>query len=204
MPVVLSEQQILARDLAGGAEHGKDLFIQTRETGDAYSPICDARYPILCIKPPDSGPASLTVRMYPRNRTGHISQQCAKLPLLPVSGECPDWPILYTVLTDIHGCFRASAAVIRLDGLIVNILLMRSFASGVTVSHSGDGNCKGKEARGETANSNGIGGVSSAAQPTQIQFSSLPHRPLLRGGSSSHAGRMWWESEGLILPAQGV
>lgn len=48
------------------------------------------------------------------------------------------------ILTDIQGCFRASAAVIRLDGLIVNILLMRSFASGVTVSHSGDGNYKSK------------------------------------------------------------
>lgn len=53
--------------------------------------------------------------------------------------------MVHFALTDIHGCFRASAAVIRLDGLIVNILLMRSFASGVTVSHSGEGNCKYKK-----------------------------------------------------------
>ena len=45
-------------------------------------------------------------------------------------------------LTQIHGCFSASEAVIRLAGLIVSILLMRSLASGVTVSHSGDGNFK--------------------------------------------------------------
>lgn len=32
-------------------------------------------------------------------------------------------------------------AVMRLLGLMVNILLIRSLASGVTVSHSGDGNC---------------------------------------------------------------
>lgn len=43
-------------------------------------------------------------------------------------------------LTEIHGCLRASEAVMRLAGLMVNILLIRSFASGVTVSHSGDGN----------------------------------------------------------------
>lgn len=45
-------------------------------------------------------------------------------------------------LTQIHGCFSASEAVMRLAGLIVSILLMRSLASGVTVSHSGDGNFK--------------------------------------------------------------
>lgn len=45
-------------------------------------------------------------------------------------------------LTEIQGCFSASAAVIRLDGLMVSILLMRSLASGVTVSHSGEGNCE--------------------------------------------------------------
>lgn len=45
-------------------------------------------------------------------------------------------------LTQIHGCFRASEAVMRLAGLMVSILLMRSLASGVTVSHSGDGNFK--------------------------------------------------------------
>ncbi len=42
--------------------------------------------------------------------------------------------------TQIQGCLRASAAVMRLEGLIVNILLIRSLASGVTVSHSGEGN----------------------------------------------------------------
>lgn len=50
----------------------------------------------------------------------------------------------HTKLTDIQGCFRASAAVMRLDGFMVNILLIRSFASGVTVSHSGEGNCQSK------------------------------------------------------------
>ena len=42
-------------------------------------------------------------------------------------------------ITQIHGCLRASAAVMRLAGLTVNIWLMRFLASGVTVSHSGDG-----------------------------------------------------------------
>jgi hypothetical protein len=46
------------------------------------------------------------------------------------------------LLTQIHGCFSASEAVMRLAGLMVSILLMRSLASGVTVSHSGDGNFK--------------------------------------------------------------
>uniref|UniRef100_A0A6B0UQA6 Secreted protein n=1 Tax=Ixodes ricinus TaxID=34613 RepID=A0A6B0UQA6_IXORI len=39
----------------------------------------------------------------------------------------------------IQGCFKASAAVILLAGLTVSMLLMRFLASGVTVSHSGDG-----------------------------------------------------------------
>ena len=42
-------------------------------------------------------------------------------------------------LTQIHGCFNASDAVMRLYGLTVNIWLIKFFASGVTVSHSGDG-----------------------------------------------------------------
>jgi len=42
-------------------------------------------------------------------------------------------------LTQIHGCLRASAAETRLAGLTVSMLLMRLLASGVTVSHSGDG-----------------------------------------------------------------
>lgn len=43
-------------------------------------------------------------------------------------------------LTQTHGCFSASWAVMRLAGLMVSIWLMRFLASGVTVSHSGDGN----------------------------------------------------------------
>ena len=48
---------------------------------------------------------------------------------------------LNLVLTHIQGCLRASVAVILLAGLTVNILLIRFLASGVTVSHSGDGYC---------------------------------------------------------------
>lgn len=43
--------------------------------------------------------------------------------------------------TQIQGCLRASVAVTLLAGLMVSILLIRSLASGVTVSHSGEGNC---------------------------------------------------------------
>lgn len=43
--------------------------------------------------------------------------------------------------TAIHGCLRASTAVILLAWSTVSIFLMRSFASAVTVSHSGNGNC---------------------------------------------------------------
>ncbi len=42
-------------------------------------------------------------------------------------------------LTKIHWCLSASAAVIRLEGFIVSIELIRLFASAVTVSHSGGG-----------------------------------------------------------------
>ena len=42
-------------------------------------------------------------------------------------------------LTLIHGCLSACVAVIRLEGLTVNIQLMRFLASAVTESHSGDG-----------------------------------------------------------------
>jgi hypothetical protein len=42
-------------------------------------------------------------------------------------------------LTQIHGCLSASEAVMRLLGLTVSMLSMRFLASGVTVSHSGDG-----------------------------------------------------------------
>ena len=44
-------------------------------------------------------------------------------------------------LTQIQGCLSASVAVTLLAGLMVSILLIRSLASGVTVSHSGEGNC---------------------------------------------------------------
>lgn len=43
-------------------------------------------------------------------------------------------------LTQTHGCLRASWAVILLAGLMVSIWLIRFLASGVTVSHSGEGN----------------------------------------------------------------
>lgn len=45
-------------------------------------------------------------------------------------------------LTHIHGCLSASDAVTRLAGFTVNIWLIKFFASGVTVSHSGDGYCE--------------------------------------------------------------
>lgn len=48
----------------------------------------------------------------------------------------------FHILTHIHGCFRASAAVILFPGFTVSIWLMRFFASGVTVSHSGLGYCE--------------------------------------------------------------
>lgn len=43
----------------------------------------------------------------------------------------------------IHGCFSAPAAVILFAGFTVSIESIRFFASGVTVSHSGDGYCAG-------------------------------------------------------------
>lgn len=51
---------------------------------------------------------------------------------------------VFVLHTQIQGCLRASAAVMRLLGLMVSILLIRSLASGVTVSHSGEGNCQKK------------------------------------------------------------
>ena len=47
-------------------------------------------------------------------------------------------------LTQIQGCFRASSERILLDGFTVNIWFIRFLASGVTVSHSGEGYCKMK------------------------------------------------------------
>lgn len=52
---------------------------------------------------------------------------------------CNKNQIAGTVLTKIQGCFKASVAVILLAGLTVNILSIRFLASGVTVSHSGEG-----------------------------------------------------------------
>lgn len=43
-------------------------------------------------------------------------------------------------LTQTHGCLSAWSAVILFAGLMVSIWLMRFLASGVTVSHSGEGN----------------------------------------------------------------
>lgn len=51
-----------------------------------------------------------------------------------------DDKVLVGVLTQTHGCLSASWAVILLAGLIVSIWLIRFLASGVTVSHSGEGN----------------------------------------------------------------
>lgn len=39
----------------------------------------------------------------------------------------------------IHGCFKASSALILFAGFTVNIWFIRFLASGVTVSHSGEG-----------------------------------------------------------------
>ena len=50
-------------------------------------------------------------------------------------------------VTHIHGCLRASAAVMRLAGLTVSMWLMRFLASGVTVSHSGDGYCVRRQSK---------------------------------------------------------
>lgn len=49
--------------------------------------------------------------------------------------------------TTIQGCFKASAAVILLLWSTVSILLIRSLASSVTLSHSGEGNCEKKKKR---------------------------------------------------------
>ena len=43
------------------------------------------------------------------------------------------------MLTTIQGCFKASTAVILFCPSMLNILLIRSLASSVTVSHSGEG-----------------------------------------------------------------
>lgn len=75
------------------------------------------------------------------------------------SGGGGDMPrVGATALTQTHGCLRASWAVMRLAGLMVSIWLMRFFASGVTVSHSGEGNCGG----GEGGGTGGHGGVTAA------------------------------------------
>jgi len=55
----------------------------------------------------------------------------------------PDYVIVYRswLLTQIHGCFSASLAVILFPGFTVSIWFIRFLASGVTVSHSGLGYC---------------------------------------------------------------
>ena len=57
-------------------------------------------------------------------------------------------------LTHIHGCLSASEAVMRLAGLTVSMLLMRCLASGVTVSHSGDGYWSTKQSAVDTVPQN--------------------------------------------------
>ena len=51
------------------------------------------------------------------------------------------WKCVCVTHTQIQGCLSASVAVTLLAGLMVSILFIRSLASGVTVSHSGEGNC---------------------------------------------------------------
>lgn len=62
--------------------------------------------------------------------------------------QCPAPPDRRGTLTQTHGCLRASWAVILLAGLMVSIWLIRFLASGVTVSHSGEGNCNRNRGRG--------------------------------------------------------
>lgn len=78
--------------------------------------------------------ASIVVRMAPFSfrRALNFFRQSTVSCLCIMEATVERWQI--------HGCFRASDAVMRLAGLMVSILLMRSLASGVTVSHSGDGN----------------------------------------------------------------
>lgn len=84
---------------------------------------------------PDTEP-SQTPQCVPAHRpcstqeTREASQLCRGDPRVTMLGA----------LTQTHGCFSASCAVMRLAGLMVSIWLMRFLASGVTVSHSGDGN----------------------------------------------------------------
>ena len=66
-----------------------------------------------------------------------IAVSSMKPMLLRDYGRCS---ISCQTLTQIQGCLRAPSAVILLAGLMVSIWLMRFLASGVTVSHSGEGN----------------------------------------------------------------
>lgn len=75
-----------------------------------------------------------------------------------------------TALTQTHGCLRASWAVMRLAGLMVSIWLMRFFASGVTVSHSGEGNWGGDGTHGA-----GEGQPHSAHVPPPPHMSPTSH-----------------------------
>ena len=68
---------------------------------------------------------------------------CSHMSVSVCSPSCPAG--FGGVLTQTHGCLRASCAVILLAGLMVSIWLIRFLASGVTVSHSGDGNYRDRQ-----------------------------------------------------------
>lgn len=102
------------------------------------------------------------------------------------------------ILTQTHGCFRASWAVMRLAGLMVSIWLMRFLASGVTVSHSGDGNygremwrwgrCRCPGAAGE-----GLAMSSSPLRPRcPPTFFHAKAQPAVLFGHSSGLLFWWW------------
>lgn len=72
-------------------------------------------------------------------RTETTRQQYYTMPLDDIFSRCLV-KFFEETLTQTQGCLRACSAVILLAGLMVNIWLIRFLASGVTVSHSGDGN----------------------------------------------------------------
>lgn len=83
--------------------------------------------------------ASIVVRIAPFNlrRALNFFKQSTVSCLWRVDATRSRWHI--------QGCFKASVAVIRLAGFTVNIELIKFLASGVTVSHSGDGYYNGKK-----------------------------------------------------------
>ena len=74
-----------------------------------------------------------------RNWFDRLEIWTSDLPLDHLAGTTATYN-QYISLTLIQGWFKASWAEIREDTLIVSILVMRAFASWVTVSHSGEGN----------------------------------------------------------------